>query len=222
MKSLLIINSSARATRSVTRQLTDRFATAWQARQPDGELILRDVGLAPVPAINESWIASAFSDPSKHTPEMQRALATSEELIEELFRASAIVVGVPMYNFGMPGQLKAYIDQIIRVGRTFNFAEPGAENPYIPLIPSKPVVIVTSKGADGYDPGQPFAHHNFLEPHLEHIFRFLGFEDLSFVRVGFEEEKGERFDRSKAEAAAAVDALVARITDPDAKELAAA
>ena len=71
----------------------------------------------------------------------------SEALIEEIFRASAIVVGAPMYNFGMPAQLKAYVDQIIRVGRTFAFNDPESANPYQGLVPSRPVVIVTSKGA---------------------------------------------------------------------------
>jgi FMN-dependent NADH-azoreductase len=211
MNSLLVINASARTTRSITRHLTARFATAWSARHPEAEIIDRDLGARPVPPISQDWIASAFSDPAEHTSGMREALALSEALIEEIFRASAVIVGVPMYNFGMPAQLKAYIDQIIRVGRTFAFNDPDSANPYQPLVPSKPLVIVTSKGAGGYEPGGRSAHQNFLEPHLETVFPFIGLSDISFVRVAFEEVKDARFQQSLADAENAVDELVERI-----------
>jgi FMN-dependent NADH-azoreductase len=211
MNSLLVINASARTTRSITRHLTARFAMAWSARHPEAEIIDRDLGARPVPPISQDWIASAFSDPAEHTPGMREALALSEALIEEIFRASAVIVGVPMYNFGMPAQLKAYIDQIIRVGRTFAFNDPDSANPYQPLVPSKPLVIVTSKGAGGYEPGGHSAHQNFLEPHLETVFPFIGLSDISFVRVAFEEVKDARFQQSMADAEKAIDELVERI-----------
>ncbi len=211
MNSLLVINASARTTRSITRHLTDRFAAAWLARQPGGEIIDRNIGANPVPPISQDWIASAFTDPAEHTPAMRAALALSDALIDELFRASAIVVGAPMYNFGMPAQLKAYVDQIIRVGRTFAFNDAGAASPYQPLVPSKPLVIVTSKGAGGYEPGGHSAHQNFLEPHLETVFPFIGLSDISMVRVAFEEAKDERFQRSLAAAERTIDQLAERI-----------
>jgi FMN-dependent NADH-azoreductase len=211
METLLVINSSARVTRSITRQLTERFAAAWLSHQPNGEVIRRDVGLHPVPAINEAWIASAFSDPSRHTEAMRRALARSNELIDELFRATAIVVGAPMYNFGMPAQLKAWVDQIVRVGRTFDFNPATPENPYLPLVPSRPVVIITSKGASGYDPGEHSAHLNFLEPHLETVFGLIGLNGLSFVRVGSEESNDDHFRQTLSTAERTVDDLARRL-----------
>ena len=217
MNSLLLINASARTTRSITRSLTARFAAAWLARQPEGEIIDRDLGTHPVPPISHDWIASAFTDPAEHTPAMQEALALSESLIDEIFRASAIVMGVPMYNFGMPAQMKAYLDQIIRVGRTFTFNDSNSENPYQPLVPSKPLVIVTSKGADGYEPGGPSAHLNFLEPHLETVFPFIGLSDLSIVRVTLEEAKDERFRQSVAAAEQTIDRLAERIASETAE-----
>lgn len=207
MNSLLVINSSARTTRSITRHLTDRFASAWIARHPGGEIIDRNIGAQPVPPISHDWIAAAFADPAGHTPEMRAALAVSDELIDELFRATAIVIGVPMYNFGMPAQLKAYVDQVIRIGRTFNFNDAEAASPYQPLVPSKPLVIVTSKGAGGYEPGGPFAQQNFLEPHLGTVFSFIGLSDISFVSVAFEEAKDERFKQSLADAERTIDDL---------------
>ena len=117
-----------------------------------------------------------------------------------------------MYNFGMPAQLKAYVDQIIRVGRTFAFNDADSSNPYEPLLPSKPLVIVTSKGAGGYEPGGHSAHQNFLEPHLETVFSLIGLSDISFVRVAFEEAKDARFHHSIAEAESAIDELAERIS----------
>ncbi|MGV3532152.1 MAG: FMN-dependent NADH-azoreductase, partial [Chthoniobacteraceae bacterium] len=121
MKTLLVINSSARITRSITRHLTSRFADEWLLRHPDGRVITRDVGTAPTPMIDESWIAAAFTPPEQRTVEMQAALELSDSVIDEIVEADAIVLGVPMYNFGMPGHLKVYLDQVVRVGRAFAF-----------------------------------------------------------------------------------------------------
>ena len=116
-------------------------------------------------------------------------------------------MGVPMYNFGMPAQLKAYFDRIIRVGRTFNFTGDDA-NPYEPLIPAKPLVLITSTGTGGYGPGEPFEHLNFLEPHLTSLLHFVGLSNITPVRVDFEEHKGETFERSLAEAQEQLDAIL--------------
>jgi FMN-dependent NADH-azoreductase len=210
MKTLLLVNSSGRSERSVTRHLVVRFAAAWAARHPQGEIIGRDVGLNPPPPINESWIAASHTDSSERTPVMHETLTTSEALIDEIFRATTVVVGAPMYNFGMPAQLKAYVDQIVRVGCTFAFGGEGAW-PYQPLVPSKPLVIISSMGAGGYEPGGPMAHLNFLEPHLEAAFRFIGFTDFYFVRVSFEENKDERFKEAMADAEIAIEKIVDRL-----------
>src|SRR5688572_16153754 len=116
MKTLLVIDSSARSNRSTTRSLTRRFAEAWKQRFGDAAVIRRDLGATPPPAIDEAWIAAAFGEPNGETP---AALFESETFIGELFQADVIVIGAPMYNFGMPAALKAYFDQIVRVGRTF-------------------------------------------------------------------------------------------------------
>jgi FMN-dependent NADH-azoreductase len=164
-----------------------------------------------VPPINESWIAAAFTRPDERSAAMHEALATSEELIDEIFRATAVVVGVPMYNFGMPAQLKAYVDQIIRVGRTFSFGDGNAAEPYQTLVPSKPVVIVTSTGAGGYEPGGHSAHFNFLDPHLKAAFNFIGLTDISFARVWGEEQKSEQFKQTMADAELALEAFLDRV-----------
>ena len=127
MTTLLVVHSSGRVTRSITRRLADRFARAWSTAFPAGTVRQRDVGLHPPNPVNESWIAAAFTDPESRTPAMRAALRESDTLLEEVARADAIVIGAPLYNFGLPAQLKAWFDQIIRVGRTFAFTGEGQE-----------------------------------------------------------------------------------------------
>jgi FMN-dependent NADH-azoreductase len=173
METLLVINSSGRVTRSITRRLTQRFSDAWQKQNPTGKIIQRDVGRNPPAPVDEGWIAAAFAEPARRTPAMHEALRSSEALIEEIIAADTIVVGAPIYNFGMPAQLKAFVDQIVRVGRTFDFV-PGTAEPYRPLLSPKPVLVISSAGDGALHPGGGLAHLNFLEPHLETVFRFIG------------------------------------------------
>ena len=208
---LLVIDSSGRNTRSITRRLTQRFATLWRSHHPEGRIIHRDVGLNPPPPVDEAWIASAFTAAEKRTPAMRDALRVSDELIDELSVADCVVLGAPVYNFGMPAQLKAYFDQIVRVGRTFAF-EPGATDPYQALLPSKPVVIATAAGDGTLLPGGAMAHLNFLDRHLETLLGFIGLTEVAFVRVGYEEFQDDRLSRSLAAAETAIGALAVRHT----------
>lgn len=209
MKSLLVLHSSGRVTRSITRRLAQRFTTAWLAQNPGGRVNERDLGLNPPTTVNEPWIAAAFSDPAARTAAMQDALRLSDTLIGEILAADAIVIGAPIYNFGMPAQLKAYLDQIVRVGLTFAF-QPGSAEPYRPLLPSRPVVVLESAGDGSLYPGAPLAHLNFLEPHLTTVLGYVGLTDVAFIRVGYEEFQDQRLQHSLAAAEQAVDELVAR------------
>jgi len=206
MKTLLVINSSGRVTRSITRHLTTRFADGWISRHPGGELRIRDVGTSPPPPVSEGWIAAAFAAPTDRTPAMREALALSDAMIEELIAADAIVLGAPMYNFGMPAQLKAYVDQVVRIGRTFDF-DATADNPYRPLLASKPVIAILSAGDGSLHIGGALAHLNFLEPHLQTILGFIGLADVTFVRAGYDEYQDDRAKRSLVAAESAIDDL---------------
>jgi len=217
MKKLLVVNSSGRVTRSITRHLTTRFANSWKSFYPHGEILTRDVGVNPPPPVNEEWIAAAFEALTKRTPAMRQALALSEGLIDELSGADAIVLGVPMYNFGMPAQLKAYVDQVVRVGRTFDFDASAAE-PYRPLLVSKPVVAILSAGDGSLHPGGALAHMNFLEPHLATILGFIGLTDVTFIRAGYDEYQDDRTKRSLAAAERAVDELLDRLVSAQPNE----
>lgn len=186
MPRLLIVNSSGRHTRSITRRLTGQFAECWLAAHPEGKLIERDVTLQLPTPVNEAWIASAFAHTETRSPEMQAELMESEMLLAEIESADALVFGVPMYNFGLPSQLKAYFDQIIRVNRSFSFDVEG-ENPYQPLLDDKPITVIVSVGDGDLLPGGPMVELNFLEPHLTTMLGFIGLHSVEFVRVGYEE-----------------------------------
>ena len=100
MNTLLVINSSGRHARSVTRSLTARFAAGWRSKRPQGEILLREAGTEPVPPVDEAWIAAAFTPAESRTPAMHRALALSETLIGEVLRAEAVVIGAPDPQWG--------------------------------------------------------------------------------------------------------------------------
>lgn len=206
MKNLLVIQSSGRVTRSVTRQLVAHFVEKWKARHADGRVVVRDLTANPPPVVTEEWVAAAFGDPALFpaTP----VLRASEEFIAEIEAADAIVIGAPIYNFGVPAQLKAWIDQIVRVGRTFAFA-PGSNPPYVALLRSKPVLVVVAAGNAGLFPGQPLGHFNLLEPQLVNALGFIGLTNVEFVRASLP-EGDESARQALAEAEAAIEAQVAR------------
>jgi Acyl carrier protein phosphodiesterase len=208
MKTLLVVHSSGRVTRSITRRLAHRFIRAWSAANPDGAVLERDVGLHPPPTVNEAWITAAFTPPDRRTPAMREALRESDALLDEIDRADAIVIGAPLYNFGMPAQLKAWFDQIIRVGRTFDMTGDPAD-PYRPLLPPKPVVVLVSAGDAAMLPGGSAFPLATLEPHLTTVLTFNGLADLTFIRVGDEEKPGESHERSIAAAEHEIDRYIA-------------
>ena len=175
MTQILRIDSSPRGERSHSRALTEAFTDALTKRHPDATVVYRDLGHNPPPHVNEQWIAGAYSDPSTHTEEMKAALLMSNELVDELFASDMIVIGAPMYNFSIPSMLKAYIDQIVRVGRTFSY--PGYEG----LVTGKKMFVLCARGGDGYAPGEPMEAVNFQDTYLKTVFGFLGITDIRFV-----------------------------------------
>ncbi|MGO1075419.1 FMN-dependent NADH-azoreductase [Inquilinus sp. CA228] len=212
MTTILHIDSSARLGRSHSRRLSARFVEAWLARRPGDMVIRRDVGLEPPPPVTEAWIAAAFTKPDRRTPEMRATLALSDALVDELERADLIVAGVPMYNFGLPAPMKAWVDNIVRVGRTFGFDRSRQGEPYWPMLSGKRLVTLGARGDWGYDPGGRLAGLNHVEPHLHTVFRYIGIPDAVSVAAEYDEFADERVERSLQAAEAEIDRLVARIT----------
>lgn len=146
---------------------------------------------------------------------MDACLAPSDRLIDELIDSDLIVIGVPMYNFGMPSTLKAWIDNIVRVGRTFGFDRRRTGEPYWPLLAGqgKRVVLLSSRGDYGYEPGSRLSASNHVEAGVVTPLRYIGIDAFDRIAVEYDEFADERLRASIAAAEAEVDALVARLTE---------
>ncbi len=178
MAHILHIDSSPRAERSNSRSLTHRFITDWKNAHPQDTVTYRDLGHQPVPHVDEPFIAAAYSKPETHSPELQKAISVSDTLVDELLAADRYVFGIPMYNFSVPSTFKAYIDQIVRVGRTFAVNEQG----YQGLVSGKKMLVITSSGGS-YRPGTPAAGYDFQMPFLKAIFGLIGITDITFINA---------------------------------------
>ncbi len=172
---ILHLDSSPRGERSHSRQLTRAFVAELSQSHPDAQVTYRDLGHNPVPHVDEPWIAASYSDPSTHGPDQQAALKISEELIAELVAADIIVVGVPMYNFSIPSTLKAYIDQVVRPGRTFEFPS------YKGLLTGKKMFLLEARGGAGYGAGEQMEQVNHQDTYLKTIFGLIGITDIAVV-----------------------------------------
>jgi FMN-dependent NADH-azoreductase len=173
---LLRIDSSARSS-SVTRQLTAKFVEEWKRNYPTGEVTQRDLATTVLPHITDDWSATHLES-SQLTSAQRNYLSTSDRLIEELQAADTIVIGAPMYNFAIPSSLKAWSDQIVRMGKTFGYGPGGARG----LLGDKKVIVVTARGG-AYPKGTPEEKFDFQEPYLRHIFGFIGLTDVTFIHA---------------------------------------
>ncbi|WP_437318297.1 FMN-dependent NADH-azoreductase [Sorangium sp. So ce385] len=220
MSTILHIDSSARpggsdAIRhgSHTRRLTARFIARWRAARPGDEILYRDVGQSPPSPVTGRWIQAAFTKPDRREPWMWHALAESDALVDELLAADIVVAGVPMYNFNVPAQFKAYIDNVVRVGRTFGFDRSRPGEPYWPLLDGhgKKLVLLTSRGDHGYGKGGRIEAMNHVEPSVRTAFGYIGITDVESVAIEYDEFADERLTASIARAELEVDALVDRL-----------
>ena len=179
MPTLLQINVSARGDYSVSRKLSAAFAEQWKSKHPDGQVIERDLTKTELPFVDLPWIAAAYSTPDQHTPEHKKAIAISDNLIGELLQADEIVIGTPMYNFAVPAALKAWIDHVVRIGKTFNAGPQGYEG----LVKGKKATFIIASGGN-YAPGAPAEKYNQETPYLQSVFGFIGITDTKAIHSG--------------------------------------
>lgn len=197
---ILRIDSSARVSRSLSRGLADEFIRQWRRSRPDDRVLLRDVGTTPPPPISEPWIDAAFTPEAERTSQQRSLLAPSDELIEELRQADLLLIATPMYNYGMPASLKAWVDQVIRVDETFSFDKARGDWPIEPVLNGKTLVLLTSSGEFGFAPGGVRAGLDHLTPHLRTCARYFGVEETHQVSIEYQEFGDERHRRSVSEA----------------------
>lgn len=224
MISLLHIDSSARTGRSGeqahgshTRRLSSRFLRLWQAKRPLDRIVYRDLALDPPAPVTGEWVHAAFTAPAHRETWMSAVLAQSDALVDELIAAEVIVIGAPMYNFGMPSPLKAWIDNIVRVGRTFGFDRKRAGEPYWPLLAgqNRRLVLLSSRGDYGYDLGERLALLNHVEEGIMTPLNYIGINTVDRVAIEYDEFGDERLQASIASAETAIDALVEQMANDD-------
>jgi FMN-dependent NADH-azoreductase len=185
MPRLLRIDSSARFTGSVSRDLGDRFEEAWRARGAGFAVTRRDLGAVPVPQIVQATIAGFYTAANDMTAELRAATALSDTLIAELKSADELLIASPMYNFTIPAALKAWIDQVVRINQTFSYDGQNFKG----LVTARRATIVSAYGAGGYLGGGPLASADFCFTYLKFVLNFLGVPAVE--QIGVEATTGD-------------------------------
>lgn len=177
---LLEVQASVRREGSVSRQLSAEFIEAWRENNPRSNVVLRDVGTAPPAHPDALWTLANYTDPSHRTAAMIKHLAESDELINDFTTAERIILAVPMYNFTVPSGFKSYIDNIVRVGKTFDFD--AATFTFRGLAGGKKVLMISPSAAD-YAPESEMGAMDFCEPYVKTIMNYVGITDFICVKV---------------------------------------
>jgi len=176
MSQILLITSSPRLqshSTKVARALADKLAT----RAPNSAVTVRDLTREPLPHIDDSFATGRALPADKLTPAQKDVLALSDKLLNELFAADTIIIAAGMINFGIPSNLKAYIDYIVRPGVAFRYSEKGPEG----LIKGKKVYLVLARGGV-YSEG-PMQQFNFQDTYLRAALSFMGLTDIEMITM---------------------------------------
>ena len=189
MTNILRVDASMRRDGSTTRGLTERVIEKL-ARTGPVDVTVRDLADGTA-FIDEDWITANVTDPAARDTAMQKRLATSDALVAELQSADVIVIGVPIYNFGIPAALKAWIDQIARARVTFKYSENGP----VGLLEGKRAIIVVASGGTEVD--SPI---DFATPYMRHVLGFIGIHDVEVISADRQMVDAEA-SRARAEAA---------------------
>ena len=169
-RTLFHLNASARAEGSVTRDLSQRLVDRLSDAETD--ILARDIGAAPLPLLSEAWVGANFTPDEARTPAQRETLALSDALIAELEAADTLVLGIPIYNFGVPAAFKAWIDLVARARKTFKYTETGP----VGLLAGKTAYVIVASG--GTAAGSEI---DFATPYLRHVLGFLGIDDVTII-----------------------------------------
>ena len=174
---ILHIISSPRKGASASIQLATGIIDKLQAANPGSTVAVRDLATHPFPHLEEAKLQSFFTPAESRSPEQHEAAKHSDDAIQEIKDADVIVIGAPLYNFGIPSTLKAWVDHIARAGITFRYTADGPEG----LVTGKKVYVAMSSGGV-YSEG-PAAAYDFVGPYLQAVLGFLGMTDVTVVRA---------------------------------------
>lgn len=168
---ILRVDASMRYDGSVSRDLADDLVAALDARHGGVSVTNRDLA-GGIPLIDEAWIGANFTDPAERSDDQKEVLALSDTLVGELKDADALVIAVPIYNFGIPAALKAWIDLIARARETFRYSEDGP----VGLLGGKKTYVVIASG--GTEIGGDI---DFASGYLKHVLGFVGIDDVTLI-----------------------------------------
>jgi FMN-dependent NADH-azoreductase len=169
---LLQINTSLFSNSGQSTQLAEQFVAGRQAADPYVDVVVRDLAREPVPHLTAERFQAFLAQPEARTPAQATIVAESDALIDELKAADVIVLGLPMYNFGVPSQLKAYFDHVARAGVTFRYTEQGP----VGLLTGKKAYVFATRG--GLYAGTP---RDAETSYVRQFLAFLGITDVEFV-----------------------------------------
>ncbi|UTW13080.1 FMN-dependent NADH-azoreductase [Marinobacterium rhizophilum] len=203
MSVVLHVDSSVRSVsninpehESISKKLAKQFILKLKKEADINEYIYRDIGVKPPQLITQDWIGAVFTPELKRTIQQQHILAQSDELIAEVEKSNLIVISSPMYNYGMPSQLKAWFDQIIRINKTFDFNLARGDKPLAPIFSGKKLVIITSSGEFGFGKGEINEESNHLVPHLRTLSKYLGVTEIYEIASEYQEFSDHRHEQS--------------------------
>lgn len=168
---ILEVSASGRRADSVSRKLSNEIIEALETREGAVEVARRDLSQG-IPLVDERWIQANFTPEEERTRDQREVLSTSDSLVEELQAADVIVIGSPIYNFGVPAALKAWVDMIARARKTFRYTSSGPEG----LLKGKKAYLVIASGGVPVDSPVDFA-----TPYLRHALGFVGITDIDVI-----------------------------------------
>jgi FMN-dependent NADH-azoreductase len=177
MKRILIIESSPRGAESASRQLTEALRKRLRSLYPNASLVERDLAIEPLPHLDYQTVKGISTKDKAEAESLKGALRLSDELAEELLSADLLVIASPMWNFGLPSTLKAWIDHVVRAGKTFNYTGTGVEG----LAKGNKAILLLASG--GVFTEEPWKAWDTVEPYLRMILGFIGMDDVQTVRA---------------------------------------
>jgi FMN-dependent NADH-azoreductase len=204
MSQILLLTTSTRGAESYSNQLAQALVAKLQADKPGTTLVAHDLAAAPLPHVGEDFVEGRMLPAEQRNPAQAAAMVQSDALIDELLASDTIVIASPMYNFGVPSTLKAWIDHVARAGRTFAYGANGPSG----LVTGKKVYILAARGGL-YSEGQQFAAYNFQDPYLKAVLGFLGMTDVETIVVEGIAYGPEATEKALATALGKVEALAA-------------
>jgi FMN-dependent NADH-azoreductase len=176
MSHLLVVETSPRGDASISRHLTRRFVADWRDAHPTGHVVVRDLGEIDLPHVTAPWLQAYFTPDAQRSPEMTESLRLSDLLVAEVLAADHLVIATPVYNYNVPAALKAWVDHIVRKGKTLGFNGEGL------LTGKKATVLIASGGV--YTEGSPLRDRDIAARYLRLILNVIGIDDVTIVAGG--------------------------------------